>query len=139
MNLITTMTTRLDQARSLAGILAAGYEAFEFMLPVLEAHQDPEGGAFTTFVMAATYAVGGRDALLFAPSLPHSRNSQPDGHDAPGTALETAIALARLSQLLAARLGHAAALAASAADRRACAGGAFQASTLAALLCAAAG
>jgi hypothetical protein len=134
MDPIAHATTRLARADSLAAIIGAAYDAFEDMLPVIEQQQDPAGGAFTAFVMAAAYAASGRGALLFAPSLPPAPASQPDGPGEPRPALETAVELTRLARLLAGRLRHAATLAPADADRRACADGAFQASTLADLL-----
>jgi hypothetical protein len=70
MDLIAHATERLARADGLAAIIGAAYDAFEDMLPVIEQQQDPAGGAFTAFVMAAAYAASGRDALLFAPALP---------------------------------------------------------------------
>jgi hypothetical protein len=134
MDLIAHATARLARADGLAAIIGAAYDAFEDMLPVIEQQQDPAGGAFTAFVMAAAYAASGRDALLFAPSLPPASPSHPDGSGDPRPALETAVGLTQLARLLTERLGQAATMATDDADRRACADGAFQASTLAALL-----
>ncbi len=133
MKLTAAVTARLENAGDLAGIVSAAYQAFEVMVPLIEDQQDPAGGAFTAFVMAAAYAANGRDALLFAPSLqPASAGRAGAGY--PPAALEAATALNRLSSLIADRLTVAAGLAADEADRRACAEGRRQASRLAALL-----
>src|SRR5487761_1165837 len=65
-----TVRERLQQASDLAAVLDASYEAFEWMLSIIQPLQDPASGWFTAFVMAAASAADGRDALLFAPSLP---------------------------------------------------------------------
>ncbi len=132
MNATATVTARLKSANDLAEIVTAAHQAFEVMLPLIEDQQDPAGGAFTDFVMAAACAASGRDALLFAPSLrPASARRAATGYPPP--ALEAAAALGKLSSLLAGRLRQAAELAASEADARACAEARRQAGRLAAL------
>src|SRR5262249_34363984 len=42
----------------------------ELLLSAIEEHQDPANGMFVPYVYAATLAANGRDAILFAPSLP---------------------------------------------------------------------
>jgi hypothetical protein len=54
----------------LPAVLDTAYAAFELLLSAIEEHEDPATGMFTPFVFAATQAANGRDALLFAPSLP---------------------------------------------------------------------
>jgi hypothetical protein len=54
----------------LPALLDSAYAAFELLLSVIEEHEDPATGMFAQFVLAATQAANGRDALLFAPSLP---------------------------------------------------------------------
>jgi hypothetical protein len=56
----------------LAAILDAAHDAFEDMLQVLRAHEDPAGGVFLPVMVAAATAADGRDAIMFAPSL-HGR------------------------------------------------------------------
>ncbi len=138
MDLIATATARLESAKDLAAILSAACDAFEFMLPVMEDQQDPAGGAFTDFVMAATYAANGRDAVLFAPSLPAGSASRSAVGRSP-PALAAAIALTQLSRLIAERLGEASLLSTDAADLKACAEGRRQASRIAAVMGRAAG
>jgi hypothetical protein len=126
--------TRVAGACGLAGILGAACDAFEQMLPVIEIHQDPGSGAFTAFVMAGVYAANGRDALLFAPSLPPSSGPRTFGPPACTTALDTAIAVATLSRKLVERLREASDIADTTADLRACASGQYEADRLARLL-----
>ena len=54
----------------LPALLDTAYAAFELLLSAIEEHQDPANGMFARFVFAATQAANGRDAILFAPSLP---------------------------------------------------------------------
>ena len=110
---------RLHQASDLAAILDAAYDAFESMLSVLRAHEDPGDPMFGAVMMAAASAADGRDAVLFAPSLPPHRLHEPDAeerHDAVGAA----DLLASLSELLAARLDDAASIAPDPGDQAAC-------------------
>jgi hypothetical protein len=66
MTLIPRTQQRLRHAAGLPAILAAGYDAFEDMLLAVRAHEDPAGGLFAAFMMAAAAAADGRDALGFA-------------------------------------------------------------------------
>ena len=70
---LTATTQSLRQATDPAGIIAASYDAFTRVLPVLHALEDPGNQLFTAAVMAAAYAANGRDALAFAPSLTAAR------------------------------------------------------------------
>lgn len=133
MELIATALARLEGATGLAEIFSTACDAFELMLPVIEEQQDPAGGAFTSFVIAATYAANGRDALLFAPSLPAgAAHRTPPATQA--STIDVAIELTRLCRLVDTRLTHAAALAADQADALACAQARRQASRLVSLL-----
>jgi hypothetical protein len=131
---IAAAIARLESASGLGSILDAACDGFEQMLPVIEDQQDPASGAFTAFVMAGAYAANGRDALLFAPSLPRLSGAQASGPGKDWQALEAALALTRLSQVLAQRLGAAAGVAGDVADRRACVRGRREADRLARLL-----
>ena len=116
---------RLQDAAGLAAILDAAYDAFEDMLQAIRAHEDPASGAFAAFIMAGASAADGRDAILFAPSLPPGQgNSTPAGDDegpAGESAASIADAAAGLCRLLAARLTEAWETAADPGDRAACA------------------
>jgi hypothetical protein len=126
-----TMTTsiswqaqRVQAAAGLAEVLESAWRAFECMLAEAEAHENPATPLFPAFVLAATAAANGRDAVLLAPSLRWPpQDSPPDGGQAgePGeSAQATARALASLCQALISRLETAAGSAASPADRDAC-------------------
>jgi len=129
MNADCDVRARLRAAAGVTAILAAAREAFEWMLPVLEAHEDPAGAMFAAFVTAGAAAADGRDALAFAPSLPASGISGgppaaggpqvvPDRGSDAGAA---GAAVAAVCALLVARLGEAGSLAADRGDQVACA------------------
>ena len=140
MDAIAAASARLERAADLPAIIGAACDAFDDMLPALHEQQDPAGGAFTTFVMSAVIATGGRNALLGAPSLPSAWSGRA-AEDAIRrvTALEAATTLAALGRLLDTRLTAAATLASTPEDRCACLDGARHARRLATLLAAAAG
>ena len=122
---------RLQAAHSLEGILDAVYTVFEEMLTVVRAHQDPDDAMFVPFVMAATCAASGRDAILFAPSLPpHPRQAATVGEYRPGTAMTAARELGGLCQILETKLTEAASYASGQRDRSACLDAAAQAREL---------
>ena len=73
MTLIPTTRERVQHAAGLAAILDVAYDAFEDMLRLLRAHEDPASGLFPAVMMAAASAADGRDAIAFAPSLPRVR------------------------------------------------------------------
>jgi hypothetical protein len=125
---------RLDQASDLAAILDAACDAFESMLSVLRAHEDPGDPMFGAVMMAAASAADGRDAVLSAPSLPPHRLQAADAeerHDAVGAAADL---LASLSDLLAGRLDDAASIAPDPGDQAACQAAAWWARDIHALL-----
>ena len=128
---------RVEQADNLAALLDAAHDAFEDMLSVIRAHEDPEDGMFISLVMAAASAADGRDAIAFAPSLParrlHPASADKQPHE-PGPVQAIASRLAALSELLAKRLTEAARSAPIPADRTACADAARSARDIQALL-----
>jgi hypothetical protein len=69
--------------------------------------------------MAAASAADGRDAVLFAPSLPPHRTQAADAEDGHGAVGAVAGELAGLSELLAARLDDAARIAPEPGDQAA--------------------
>ena len=87
-----TMTTsiswqaqRVRAAADLPEVLESAWRAFECMLAEAEAHEDPATPLFPAFVLAATAAANGRDAVLLAPSLPWPpRDTPPGGGQADG-------------------------------------------------------
>src|SRR5215470_11750044 len=70
MTRITAVRNRVEHAHDLPAVLDAAHDAFEDMLSVIRAHEDPMDGMFIPLVMAAASAADGRDAIVFAPSLP---------------------------------------------------------------------
>jgi hypothetical protein len=109
----------LHQASDLAAILDAACNAFESMLPVLRAHENPGDPMFGALMMAAASAADGRDAVLSAPSLPphRLRADAEEGSDDVGAVADM---LAGLSELLAVRLDDAARIAPDPDDQAAC-------------------
>jgi hypothetical protein len=113
MTVVLTTSQRLQHAISLAGVLDAAYDAFEEMLQVIRAHEDPASDLFAAFMMAAASAADGRDAVAFSSSLPPSSRagagapSGEGGGRAGESTEDIADAVAGLSRLLVARLGQA--------------------------------
>lgn len=122
MNQITAARARVDQARDLPGLLDASYGAFEGMLAVIRHHEERDEGSFPAFILAAGAAANGRDWIAAAPSLPPPAAPPPGTCDllADLTVAQVAITVAALSDLLAARLTGAAAVAGDPADRDSC-------------------
>jgi hypothetical protein len=129
---------RLQHAAGLAAVLDAAYDAFEDMLQAIRACEDPASGLFAAFVMAAASAADGRDAILFAPSLPPGQgsNTPATSNEEPAgeSAASIAGAAAGLSRVLAARLTEAWETAADPGDRAACADAVCCAQSIAGLL-----
>jgi hypothetical protein len=121
MKQLTVCAGSLRDARGLPAVLDAACDAFEAILAVIGACEDISG-ADITFLLAATQAANGRDAVLFAPSLPPRALHHRAPAERPGrpSAQDIKNAAAGLSALLAARLAHTAATAAAHADRAAC-------------------
>ena len=70
---VTVARNRLEQADDLAALLEAAHEVFVAVLTALRACEDPASVWFGRFVMAAASAADGRDAVIFAPSMPGHR------------------------------------------------------------------
>lgn len=119
---VAAARSRLQRAGDLPAVLDAACDAFEDVLAILCDHQDPADDTFITFVLAATCAANGRDAVLFAPSLPaHRLHATPEAEQDPHRGSAGAVSvLAALSHLLVARLVQAAAWARDHGDRAAC-------------------
>ncbi len=131
MTLPPTTLERVRHAAGLAAILDAAYKAFEDMLQILRAHEDPASGLFLAVMMAAASAADGRDAIVFAPSLPPWQDSGASvvedaaqagkGAQTAGDSAESAAdAVAGLARLLATRLAQSGESAADPGDRSAC-------------------
>ena len=114
---------RLEHAVGLTAVMDAAYDAFEELLAVIREYEDPANGLFAAFMFAAASAANGRDAILFAPSLPPSRTADrpgPEGVEPEGTVEAAANAAADLGHLLAVRLLEAGQAASDPGDRAAC-------------------
>ena len=122
MRRLTAAGDRFGQARDLAAVLDAACDAFEEILAVIGDYEDASDALVVPLLLAATQAANGRDAVLFAPSLPARRLHQLRvGEELErGSAQDITAGVAGLCQLLASELAHTAATAAAAADRAAC-------------------
>ncbi len=134
---LAAMAARLSRSASLAGLLAAGFDAFEAIRAWCRACELSEPGLLAAFMMAAGAAVEGRNALAAAPSfLPGgARNVGGAVAGAPGADVgEAADALAVLAGLLADGMSAAAAGTGDPADRVSCAAAADAARQISHLL-----
>jgi hypothetical protein len=123
MRSLTTAADRFRAAHGLPATLDAACAAFEQILTVIGRYEQATStGLAITFLFAATQAANGRDAMLFAPSLPPvARHAPaPTGEQAQPGAQDIKTTVAALADLLASGLGHTATTAASGADRAAC-------------------
>ena len=124
MTRLSTARNRLRQARDVPSALDAACDAFEDILGVIGSYEQTATNTETAivFLLAATQAANGRDAALFAPSLP-PRSLCPRPATGPPereTTDDITTAVAGLGRLLASRLAATATTAAAAADRAAC-------------------
>ncbi|MGH3217304.1 MAG: hypothetical protein ACRDPY_01005 [Streptosporangiaceae bacterium] len=123
MNRLARAYERLQQAGGLPAVVVAVHEGFVAALTALRAHEDPDSAWFGEFVMAAALAADGRDALVFAPSMPACRSPGTgitDENAAAGAAENIARDIAALCGLAAVRLARAAGPAADPGDQAAC-------------------
>jgi hypothetical protein len=120
---MTAARDRLEQTDDLPALLEAAHQVFAVVLTALRAHEDPASVWFGRFVMAAASAADGRDAVIFAPSMPphHAHATGSGGEDSStGTADTVAGDIASLCGLAAVRLAQATDQAAGLGDRAAC-------------------
>ena len=112
---------RLLDAVGVAGVLAAGWEIFEFARVLCAVGAGRAADLHPAFTFARGAAVSGRNAIALAPSLPTGIPAPP-GYLAPaeGEAEEIADAIAGLASALSERLRETAGLAADPDDRTAC-------------------
>lgn len=135
MELIEPIRQRLLDADGVPGVLAAGWEAFEFVRSVAGAGADQAAGMFPAFTFARGAAVSGRNAIAFAPSMPAGQATLLERPAPPAADVyEVADGLAELASVLSARLREAAELAADAGDRAACENAARDADRISELL-----
>jgi hypothetical protein len=135
---ITAAADRFRQAQGLPAVLDAACDAFEAILTIIGDYEDTAStGAAITLLPVATQAANGRDAVLFAPSLPprafHPTAAAGEPHSPESTsAIRSSVT--ELSELLAVGLAHTAATIADGADRAACRDAAACAARIGALL-----
>jgi hypothetical protein len=123
MTRLNTAENRLYRASDVQSTLDAACDAFEDILALISSYEETAAntGAAIAFLLVATQAANGRDALLFAPSLPR-RSLHPSpalGQPERVSASDIKAAVAGLSRLLASHLACIA-TAAAGADQTAC-------------------
>jgi len=112
---------RLRDAVGVVGVLAAGWEIFEFAAAVAAVGAGQAADLYPAFTFARGSAVSGRNAIALAPSLPARILAPAEGPAlAADEADETADAIARLAAVLSERLREAARFAADPNDQAAC-------------------
>lgn len=115
------LAQRLRQTGSLPALLAASWDAFEFIAQIAPAYDDPDSNARGyAFMLATVAACRGRNALAFAPSLPGDDSGKETEVVALGGETQAAATLASLADLLRQRLTEACSGALGNDDRRAC-------------------
>jgi hypothetical protein len=117
---LDAIAARLRGGTALAGLLDAGFDAFEVIRLVARACEDLAPELFAAFITAAGAAVEGRNALGDAPSLPRATRRPTIAMSSAVGAGQIADDLAALAALLAQRLAEAGAQAAGEGDRAAC-------------------
>jgi hypothetical protein len=108
MRQVTAAANRFRQAHGLPAVLDAACDAFEAILTVIGDYEDATStGTAFTFLLVATQAANGRDAVLFAPSLQllaaglaRTATTITDGADL-AACRDAATCAARISDLLA--------------------------------------
>jgi hypothetical protein len=134
-NEIKLTRRRLVDAAALPAVLAAGWDIFELIATIASASADESPDMYAAFTFARGSAVSGRNAIVFAPSMPPISGDA--GHELPkpaGDVYEIADAVAGLASDLSMRLRQEAELAADAADRSACENAASEAERITWLL-----
>ena len=126
---------RLRDAVGVAGVLAAGWEIFEFVAAEAGASAGQAADLYPAFTFARGSAVSGRKAIALAPSLPAGLLALPE-NTVPhaGEADQVADALAGLAAALSKRLRQAARLTVDPDDRTACEDAARDAARISELL-----
>ncbi len=113
----------LRRAKSTAEILDAAYGAFTDMLGMIRRYEDGGGPFYAALVFAAAAAANGRDAMLFAPSLPPRPLHEQTDTVVAGGSEAVAAELALLSEAVIGRLAEAAAAVSADGDRDSCRAG----------------
>ena len=126
--------SRLRKARSTAEVLDATYGAFTDMLGMIRRYEDGGGPFYAALVFAAAAAANGRDAMLFAPSMPPRPLHEQIATVVSGGSEAVAAELALLSDAVIRRLTAAAAIVVADGDRGACRDGVWFAREIHALV-----
>ena len=135
MERVELLERHLRDAAGVAGVLAAGWEIFEFVGALCEACADQAADLYPAFTFAQGSAVSGRNAIAFAPSLPEGRSASVEDAALPaGNVDEVADAIAGLAATLSGRLRETVAVAVDAGDQAACENAAAEADTISELL-----
>ena len=111
---------RLSHATGLAELLDAAYDAFEHMLELIRAHDDPACELFVPMMLAGASAANGRDYVLMAPALPALPLASPARQRAGTPAGPAAERITTICRLLVLALATAESGAPAPEDRRAC-------------------
>ncbi len=109
---------RLDAARGVPAILAATWDAFDFIRASAAELADPGSDVYAALLLAAVSAAAGRDAVGFAPSMPAGPGGEPAGDPGAG-GIQAADVIAGLAAALLGHLSAAAGQAPVAGDRSA--------------------
>ena len=124
MRQVTAAGNRFRQAHGLPAVLDAAYDAFEAILTVIGDYEDATStGGEIAFLLVATQAANGRDAVLFAPSLPPralhpwAAAGKPNERESVS---DITSSVAGVSELLATGLARTATTITNGADRAAC-------------------
>jgi hypothetical protein len=121
MHELDPITARVATSTAIPGLLDAGFDAFEVIRQLARGCENRAPELFAAFMVAATTAVEGRNALNGAPSLPPASAPAPSPTVNPaGDVGHVADQLASLATLLADRLSAASAHADVADDKDAC-------------------
>ena len=120
MTRISDICDLLRRDTDLPVLLDIAYAAYELLLSAVEEHQDPASGTFVPYVYAATLAADGRDAILFAPSLPVCQLRPVDAVTNGRGSASTVDDLVALSEVLCHVLTRAAGAAPAQGDAAAC-------------------
>lgn len=132
------VTVRLRHATEFAELLDAAYDAFEEVLELIRAHDDPASELFVPMTMAGASAASGRDYVGTAPSLPPLPLACPARRTGvragPLAGPASAERITVICRLLVLALAVSAADESSPEDRRACSNAARCAQEIASLL-----
>jgi hypothetical protein len=115
------LTDQLEAASGLPAVLAAGWDAFDFIVQAATGYDDPGNGSRGfAFMLAGTAACRGRNALACAPSLPDDDSSPEPDIQVLGDETQAAASLGALAAVIERRLADARSATLGHDDDRAC-------------------